>query len=35
MNEKLICQKHPEAGVHFGEITKTVRCNYCNGEIKK
>jgi len=28
------CEKHPEAGMHFGQVTKTWRCNYCNCALK-
>jgi len=35
MSEKLVCPKHPEAGTHFGVVTETTRCNYCNDEVKK
>jgi hypothetical protein len=34
MSEKLVCENHPEAGIHFGEHTKKTRCNYCNSEVK-
>jgi hypothetical protein len=31
---KIRCEKHPDAGIHFGEVTKVNRCNYCNKEVK-
>lgn len=32
---KIVCEKHPDAGIHFGEVSKVFRCNYCNAELKK
>ncbi len=35
MSNDLKCLKHPDAGTHYGERTKVIRCNYCNMEVKK
>ena len=33
--EDLKCLKHPDAGTHYGERTKKIRCNYCDEEVKQ
>ena len=38
MSERVIpdarCTKHPNAGIHFGEVTQVFRCNYCNRPVQ-